>query len=337
MSTLRANTIASSTLLIATLLFAGCTPSTVVPQRPDPNPDTDVQDTDDTAPPLDTGEPPPPPYDCTNQPIGPYAGSQITAWTSEDLAFDDQGNLVGNDFIHIYKTDYSGNRQMFVPNLSFRAGMRILSTGELIIANDNLGELMKIQPDGSYSTLLSGLAYPNGLEIGLDDYVYVTEHDAMRVRRVDPVTGDHTVISNGIIMNPNGITFNEDFTALYIGGFSGVGTIYKLPIDKQGNPGLLEVWATNVGTGWLDGMGVDYCGNLYVADYGASKILRYTPSGQFDSVIVDGSAMGGFIYMPNFQWGSGIGGWDPLKLYIAEGMMPRRGFEVDLGIPAKPR
>ncbi|MBT3224523.1 MAG: hypothetical protein HN348_36105, partial [Proteobacteria bacterium] len=312
-------------------------PQTVVPDPPDSQDDTDQQDTDDTGPPEDTGEEPPPPFDCDNQPAGPYTGARITAWTSEDLAFDDQGNLVGNDFIHIYKTDYQGNRQVFVPNLSFRAGMRMLTTGELIIANDNQGSVMKVQSDGAHETLLSGLSYPNGIEVGLDDFVYVTEHDAMRVRRIDPATGDHTTISKGEIQNPNGITFNEDYTALYIGGFSGVGTIYKLPIDKQGNPGALEEWATGVGTGWLDGMGVDYCGNLYIADYGASKILRYTPDGKFESVVVNGAAMGGFIYMPNFQWGSGIGGWDPLKLYVAEGGLPRRAFEVDLGIPAKPR
>ncbi|MBT3217686.1 MAG: hypothetical protein HN348_01235 [Proteobacteria bacterium] len=305
-------------------------------QPPGPRPDKDDTDTDepiDTSPPIDTGEEKPPEFDCSAAPMGPYTRREITAWNVEDLAFDDQGNLVGNDWSHVYKTDYNGNRTIFVPNLNFRAGMRMLSTGELIIANDNQGELVKVQPDGSYSTLLSGLAYPNGIEIGLDDFIYVTEHDGNRVRRVDPTNGDHTVISNGLIQNPNGITFNEDFTALYIGGFSGVGYIYKLPIDKNGNPGKMELWASGVGSGWLDGMAVDYCGNLYIADYSVSQILRYTPNGQFESYVVNGVS----YYMANMQWGSGIGGWDPLKLYIVDGNTENRTIELDLGIPSKPR
>jgi sugar lactone lactonase YvrE len=189
--------------------------------------------------------------------------------------------------------------------------------------------LVRVLPNGDKTPILSGLSYPNGMEAGIDGYIYITEHDAMRVRRVNPETGAFTVISNGQISNPNGITFNHDYTALYIDGFSGVGTIYKLPIDSEGNPGTLEPWATDVGTGYLDGMAVDACGNLYVADYGASIIYRITPDGQTKTPFITSD-----VYMPNMQWGSGMGGWDPESLYIPDGW-DHKVYEVTIGVPSK--
>jgi sugar lactone lactonase YvrE len=260
---------------------------------------------------------------------GPIAG--------EDLAWDLDGHIVGSDMNHIWKSDYDGNKVIWVPNLPYRAGNRALSTGELIVCDDNQGRLVRVELDGSTSTLLGGLSYPNGLEIGLDDMVYVTEHDAQRVRRVDPLTGDNTVISSGEISSPNGISFNPDFSALYIAGFSGVGTIYRLPIDAQGNAGVLENWKTDVGTGWLDGIAVDYCGNVYIADYGQSKIFRISADAQYSQVFMDGTQFGAWTYLPNMDWGSGMGNWDDMKLYVPEGWEASKLFEVDIGIPEKPR
>ncbi len=269
--------------------------------------------------------------DCDNIPAGPFSLTEVggNAIASEDLAFDNAGNLVGSNDSSIFKSPRVGMRTTFVPSLNFRAGMRYASNGDLLVNNDSNGSLVRVLPNGDKTPILSGLSYPNGMEAGIDGYIYITEHDAMRVRRVHPETGEFTIISNGEITNPNGLTFNEDYTALYIGAFSGVGTIYKLPIGPDGTPGELEPWATDVGTGYLDGMGVDACGNVYVADYGASIIYRITPDGQTKTPFITSE-----VYMPNMQWGSGMGGWNPEAVYIPDGW-EHKVYEVVIGVPSK--
>lgn len=277
-------------------------------------------------------------YDCDDLPSGPFTlkdlGGNITA--SEDLAFDADGHLVGSNDSTIFKSKFEGTRTPFT-SMSFRAALRYTADGDLMVNDNNTNRLVRIAPDGTKYTVLSGLSYPNGMEIGLDGYVYVTEQDARRVRRIHPITGEFTVISDGEIENPNGITFNEDYTALYIDGFSGVGTIYRLPIDSEGNPGTLEEWATDVGTGWLDGLAVDACGNLYVFDYEDSRLYRISKDGTTRTTLIDASG-GPFTstYMPNMQWGSGLGGWLEDRVYIPDGW-DHGVFEVDIGVPGKPR
>jgi len=83
----------------------------------------------------------------------------------------------------------------------------------------------------------------------------------------------------------------------------------------------------------LDGIAVDICGNVYVADYGATIIYRITPDGQTVDKVIDGSDQG--AYLPNMQWGSGVGGWSKTHMYLPDGW--KKGvFEVELGIPGAP-
>ncbi len=272
---------------------------------------------------------------CDDLPDGPFElvplGGQITA--SEDLAFDDAGHLVGSNDDVIFKSRRDGTRTFFA-DLDFRAALRYTSRGDLVVNDNNRNRLVRIDTDGVVHEVLSGLAYPNGLAADRNGFVYVTEQDANRIRRVDPLTGDFIVLSNGQIEAPNGISFNETYTALYIGGFSGVGTIYKLPVDADGNTGPLTEFATGIGTGSLDGIAVDACGNVYIADFGASEIWRISPDGTDKRVVIRGADE--FVYLPNMQWGSGLGGWDANKLYIPEGWT-HGVFEVDVGVPGKPR
>ena len=290
----------------------------------------------DAAPPADAEPPDAEPlvYDCENLPAGPFSLTTLSGpIASEDLAFDNAGNLIGSNDSAIFKSPYNGAPSAFVPSFEFRAGLRYTSKGVLVVNDDYTGSLVRVDGDGLKHTILAGLSYPNGMEVDEKGFVYISEHDAARIRRVDPATGEFTILSTGVISSPNGLSFNPDYTALYIGGFSGEGIIYKLPIDAAGNPGELEEWATGVGTGWLDGIAVDICGNVYVCDYEAARVYRIAPNGVDRNVIIEG---GDYVYMPNMQWGSGVGGWDRMKLYIPEGWT-HDVFEVDIGVPSKRR
>lgn len=273
------------------------------------------------------------PTDCAHLPATPRPVTVLSGFVpSEDLAFDGDGHVIESDTINIYKTTKALARTTFVPGLDFRAGMRMTPTGKLMVNQDTTGNLIRIDPDGTRHTILSGLNYPNGMEVGNDGHIYITAQGSNLVLRVDPESGEATTMTS-LVNQPNGLTFSPDYHTLYIGAFSGEGTIYAVDIDA-GVPSNFRAWKTGVGTGLLDGMGVDACGNVYVADYGQSKILRIASDASGEPiVIVDRSAE--FSYMPNYQWGSGIGGWDSHRLYIVgvgEGI-----FEVDLGVDSKPR
>jgi sugar lactone lactonase YvrE len=288
-------------------------------------------------------------YDCRGLPEGPFEATQLGGpVASEDLAFDAAGNLVGNDMTQIFKCPHDGSPHPFSTFGQFRAGMRMLPSGDLVIANDTLGELDRVTPDGSHQMILSGLRYPNGVAVDLEGFVYLTEHDGARVLRIDPDTGDYTAIVDGAIQNPNGLTFSPDYRYLYIGSFCGAaGTIHRIEIHADGTAGTLEPWASGVGNGCHDGMAVDACGNVYVADYASSsdfstRIFRIAPDGTNAHVVIDPSGDGGGYYgwggtyLPNMDWGTGQGGWDTMNLYFPEGST-QKVYEVALGVPSKPR
>ena len=281
----------------------------------------------DTTP-VDVVEPPP--FDCENIPEGPFELVKLEGpMASEDLDFDLEGNVLGSNDKAIFKSGYNQGPKVFVPEMKFRAGMRFLPSGQLVICDNEKGQLVRIDVDGNKFPFMVGLSYPNGLIVDMKGWVYFTEHDANKVWRVHPYTGEHTLITNKIT-NPNGLTFSPDYKTLYIGGFNGGKTIYAMSISEDGVPGKLVAWA-KVGTGWHDGMATDVCGNVYIADYQQTVIYRISPDGKEASVVIDGSKIQG-AYLPNLKWGSGVGGWSKTKAYLPDGW--NKGvFEVDLGVP----
>lgn len=305
-----------------------------------PQDTADALGPEDTAEPLDTADagpdtgPEEPPIDCAHIPQGPFELVKLDGpIASEDLAFDKEGHLIGSNDKAIFKSTYDGVKTVFVPKLNFRAGMRYLPNGHLVVCDNTKGQLVRVDEQGQLHTLITGLSYPNGIVVDMKGWVYFTEHDANKVWRVHPFTGEKALLTTKI-KNPNGITFSPDYKTVYIDGFSGVGIIYAMSISEDGVPGKLIEWATGVGTGWLDGMGVDACGNVYVADYNATIIYRISPDGKKKDKIIFGSSLG--AYLPNMDWGNDVGGWKRTNLYLPNGWA-KEVFEVELGVPPKKR
>ncbi len=288
---------------------------------PDEVEPADVVETQDT---LD--------INCHNLPSGPFQLVKVPgAIATEDLAFDGKGNLVGSNFEAIFKSSADGKVKVFVPAFPFRAGMRMIPSGELVVCDDQKGELVRVDADGVRNTILQGLKYPNGLTVDLQGYVYLTEHDAHRVLRIHPYTGEYTVLTEEI-GNPNGIAFNPTYDVLYIGTFGGA-WIYSLSISPDGTPGRLEKWGDMTHTaGLLDGIGVDVCGNVYVCEYGSTDIWRFPPDGKNAVRILDSDPA--ITYLPNMQWGRGEG-WDPNSLYLPDGWKVGV-WRLEIGVPSAP-
>jgi len=295
----------------------------------DSDTDTDVDTDTDTGTAL--------PYDCDNLPQGPFTPALVdNAIASIDMAFDDEGNLVGSDDHNIYKTPFGGDPELFLEGLDFRSKIAFLSNGDLIYADPDLGRLMRVDGEGTSHIVLSGLAYPRGVTVGEDGLVYVSETSADRVRRVDPMTSDSEIIVADLA-EPADIEFSPDYTVLYIAGWGTDGDIYALSFDDDGNPDDLDVFAHGVGLGHHAGLGVDACGNVYVADFEYeepifTRIFRISASGEVDDEPLVDSTPG---YLAGLEWGSGIGGWNETSLFISDGY-EYTVFRIDIGVPSKP-
>ena len=127
---------------------------------------------------------------------------------------------------------------------------------------------------------------------------------------------------------------------LFVGGESDV--IYRFPIDEDGNPGAAVAWGTipvdeaggigDLGP-YIDGLGVDACGNVYVAEVATDALYRIPAEGGEGEVLID---WGFDDYGHGLEWGSGIDGWDPLSLYLPQPYDDHTVVQVEIGVPAKP-
>jgi sugar lactone lactonase YvrE len=283
------------------------------------------------------------PAACDTPRALPIQPTVLTGFSgAEDFAFDLEGNLVSADFsTNMTRQKKTGRAKVFSPSLGDTAGTRFLANGDLVVAAVEHGALIRIAPNGASTTVLSGIAYPNGVEVGKDGFVYVAEHDAGNVRRIHPDTGAFTIIASGLT-NPNGVSFSPDYRTLYIGSF-GDGTVHSVTVDGQGNWGPKKLFGTTPGAGQgdgdgfgrggLDGLTVDACGNVYVTEFEVGLVWRFAPSGgNAPELVFDADS----AWIPNMHWGTGVGGWDSKTLYVMDRDSGRL-FAADLGVAEKTR
>jgi streptogramin lyase len=277
----------------------------------------------------------PNPVDCANIPKGPFSYKvKYGQKASEDMDFDNAGYLVGAEGSNIFRSTFNGISQIWVPGAgNFIAGLRFTSNGVLVYASVNDNALFRIDPPANKQFVVGGLSYPNGMDADNKGRITVAEQSASQLRRVDPMTGEFEILATGLNA-PNGVSYSPDYKTVYVGSFGG-GVIYKVPLDAQDKPMPHSILAQGFADGGsFDGMGVDACGNVYVCEYVAAKVWRVSPDGMSSELVVNLSGETGWI--PNMQWGSGVGGWDPMVLYVRD-ISSEKMYEVPVGVPQKPR
>lgn len=299
-----------------------------------PAPDTGGQPSDTAGPssdsgPTDTGTPG---FDCTILPPPPAAVTTLTGFsTAEDFDFDDAGYAVSIYDGNLVGKNQAGNVRLISPNVSnATSGTRVLASGDWVVNDVWAGVVQRIDATtGAKSVLVSGLVYPNGLEIDGYDQVYVADQTQGIVVQVDANTGYAQQVASGL-KNPNGVILSPDGSILYVGSFGG-GAVYA--IDRIA-PGLWDtprkILQTNGSDGGFDGIHVDACGNVYITEYIHGNVWRITPDGQQKDKMVTLPSS----WIPNMRWGSSFGGWDPDLLYVAD-RTEGRLFALDVGIPGK--
>jgi hypothetical protein len=321
----------SRTLTILTLLLLGCgedgTTSAPADAGIDSGTDTDTASGTD--------------FDCAALPQGPFDLIPDVGVASRDVAFDDEGNLVGSDYYDIYKTSIDGEKDKIVDGIASCTGIRYLPNGSLVYAEEVHGRLVLFDVDGQHE-VMSDLFSPRGIAVDLEGLVYVADPPMNSIKRVDPYTFESEVVID-TIYHPAVMAFDVNYERLFIATTGTVDNdVFVAAIGEDGGVGEVEVFAEDVGKGWHVGIAVDACGNLYLVEHqcdgelSRSCVHRVSAEGVVEkeplAVLDDEDA----YYVAGIEWGSGIGGWIDTSLYLGE-QVKDSVYRLDVGVPSKPK
>jgi hypothetical protein len=221
--------------------------------------------------------------------------------------------------------DSSGDWELFASGLDYLDGLDYLPDGDLVAASVNYG-IVRVAPDGSFVSIAGSIDAYN-ITIGPDGMIYAG--DNMSLFRIDPDTGDVDTLATGLYAR--GADFSPDLHRMYIETLN-MGDIYVVDMDEEfemvGDP---VVFANIPSCQWMDGLGVDACGNLYVPCWNTSQLYRISPDGDVTQIVSWTSNSS--KYGHNLEWGSGIAGWDDQSLYLPQPYDYGTVVEVHVGVP----
>lgn len=238
----------------------------------------------------------------------------------ESLAFDRQGRLLYTDITAgaLRRLDHPGGSPVTVASgVSSPGGIAVASDQVAYVGTGNtltglfpkLGKagIARVDLDtGTLTPEASGLAMANGMVRADDGTFYASDDLAASLDRVLP---DGTVQPGWLPLNSNGLALSPDQRTLYV---------------NQMIPA--KVWAVDRATGqqtlvmaapparkwsWLDGLGADDAGRLYVAVYWAGEVWRLTPADGQACVLAEG------LFLPSaVVVGRSGQGFSPTSAYI---------------------
>lgn len=178
----------------------------------------------------------------------------------------------------------------------------------LYIADPSAGQLRVatgLSGTPSQSPLVA-IAQPNGVTLGPDGAIYVSDFANDSVLRVDAATGTSTTVTASAISGADGVAFTDDGTLLVTS--YAAGTVLALTLDASHHETARATVATGVSS--ADGIAIDENGVLYVG--GGSRVYRIGAGGTPDMTLQmshPGTA--------NLEWGAGVLGCH--DLYVATG------------------
>lgn len=261
-------------------------------------------------------------YTCENLPPFNQGATTLSDATGyKGLAFDTFGNLVGYDARNsLIQSARDGSQNVFAPGVGLVQQIDRLPDGDLVFGDSTAATLVRAYSNGATTVMATDMANVYGVTVGPDGMVWAVT--TRGVVRVDPDTGEsETMVAAERGYTMHSIAFNLDSTVLFI-GVIGSSNIYQVSLDSDLNPtGGPTVYASGVGGGYHDGIGLDVCGNLYVADYTTSGLYRVETDGTVTSMVTTNYSE----YGHGVTWGESLGGWDPLALYQPQ---PYNGYTV---------
>lgn len=268
----------------------------------------------------------------------------------ENLVFDQDDNLyvslaLSNEVRKITPEGVQSTYATFNGAFgSFVVGLAINdSTGELFVAYDPVGQnpvVYVVHPDLSKQVIatfpLGGLI--NGMTPDDDGNLYIADSIFGVIWRVSSSGGTPVVWvdlhapGNFPNITANGVKFDKYKRNLYV-TMTAPQTILRVSVDRGGQAGTPEVFATNVTP---DDFCFDELGNLYLATQPGMSVLRIRPDGTRETLA---SAADGLQRTAAVLFGRR--GKERLHLYILSGHFGQPGsqpavFVLDVGLPGLP-
>jgi len=269
----------------------------------------------------------------------------------EDLVFDQSNNLFVSLILsnEVRKITPGGVQSTYVtfsgaPG-SLVAGLVINDgTGDLFVAYDAAGQnsvIYVVHPDQSkqvFATFPVGAGL-NGMAADFDGNLFASDSFLGVVWRVGASGGTPTVWLDlhapGSLQlpGPNGVRFDKHKLNLYV-AVSNQGTIYRIPVDQNGQPGTPVVFVSNLTP---DDFTFDELGNMYVATEPSMSVVRVHPDGTQETIA---SAADGLQNTTAVAFGRH--GDARLDLYILSALIPpgpgsRPGvYVLHVGLPGLP-
>ena len=208
-------------------------------------------------------------------------------------------------------------------SFAFPRGIAVDSAGNVYVGDHLNTKIRKVTPAGDVTTLAgsgtlgsddgtgsaASFYHPSGVAVDSAGNVYVADTYNNKIRKITPAGEVTTLAGSGAVGSDDGTgsaaTFDRPFgVALDSAGNVYVGDTYNNKIRKITPAGEVTTLAGSGAYGGNDGAGsvanfanpygvaVDSAGNVYVADFGNSKIRKITPAG-------DVSTLAGSFNRPN--------------------------------------
>jgi hypothetical protein len=281
------------------------------------------------SPPGPHSAPAEPEVRCSDLVAGPLtARPHPTARAFHDVAFDEGGNLFGGHAGGWWRYPFEGEGALVATGLGDVHQVDWLEPGVLLVAVADADWLERLDTTTGGRIPVAPGAY--AVRRGPGGDVWTADGTAL-YRSTPGVWDRETLVDTLPDGDPKVVAFDREGTTAYLGTIRGTGVVYTLALDAEGAPvGEPAVFATGVGGGWHDALGVDACGNVYVADAVETALYRLGPDGAVERVLdlaVEDHAHG-------LRWGSGVGGWRSDALYLAQPYGGDHVAEVVVGVPA---
>jgi len=154
------------------------------------------------------------------------------------------------------------------PSLGIPYGLSFDSSGNLLV-NYSLGSVQKFDPFGNPS-FFGAVTAPQANVFDRNGNLYVAEYNANDVRKFDPA-GNASVFadSNSNLNHPLGLALSPDGNQLWVSNYVG-NTLTEF--DLAGNR-LADIGSS--GFNGIKGLAFDVSGNLFIANSGNNRILKW--------------------------------------------------------------